>query len=76
MDCEDLVKKCEGRCKKLYRKVRKSCRKLTNRRSDCSQSCKAAVEKLLKNEVGNAIWHCGEPKGKLQKLRQAYTKKC
>ncbi|XP_065914678.1 protein sidekick-1-like isoform X2 [Dysidea avara] len=76
MDCKGLVSRCKGKCKRLYRKVRRSCRDLTKRRPDCLQSCTAAVKKLLKDEDGNAIWHCGNPKGKLQKLRKAYIAKC
>jgi len=76
MDWEDLVIRCTGKCKKLYRKVRMSCRDLPKRGSDCLPNCLTAVKKLLKNEAGNSVWNCGNPKGILKKLQNAYNKKC
>ena len=76
MDCKNLVKRCTGKCKRQYKQVRRSCKKILNRGSVCSGSCTAAVKKFLKDEVGNLIWHCGNPKGILRKIRNAYDKKC
>ena len=75
MNCEDLIKRCKGNCNKLYEMVKRSCRKVLRRRSGCFQPCTTAIMKLLKNEIGNLIWHCRNPQGKLKKLRKACHKK-
>ncbi|XP_065916685.1 uncharacterized protein [Dysidea avara] len=76
MDCDYLDTVCTRKCKRRYRKVRKSCKEILNETSDCLQPCTKAVKKFLKDGVGNAIWHCRNPTTLLKKLRIAYNKKC
>ena len=76
MYCESQIKICTRKCNTLYKKVRRSCKEILNRRPVCLQSCTAAVKDLLENEVGNTIWHCENPKGRLRKIRNAYSRIC
>ena len=76
MDCESQIKICTRKCNRLYKIVRRSCKETLNRRPVCLQSCTAAVKDLLENKDGNTIWHCENPKGRLRKLRNAYSKIC